>query len=183
MRKISVLLVVLAMAIPAVATVTVSVQDLKGLTGAINYATTGEKVRAFGIDVTVDSGAVITAVAGYVKGESVAPSNLGYGIFPANFARYITVNATTGVVASWDVNTYTPVAGPNDVGALKGIGTNGITLEMGALYYPANDTSPNAPPTTGTLCKITVDKACTATITLNAARGGVVLTDPQSHLK
>jgi hypothetical protein len=59
-----------------------------------------------------------------------------------------------------------------------GLGTPGITVEAGALYYPADDSSPNRPDLTGTLCTIEVDVACTVTVTENDTRGGVVLTDP-----
>jgi hypothetical protein len=144
---------------------------------AINYATDGEKVRAFALDITVDKGK-ITGISDFIRGESTA-ANPGYGIFPANFARYITVNADTGEVAKWDVNDYTPVADPCDTGALGGLGTNGITIEMGALYYPTEDNSPNAPPNSGTLFNLTVSEPATVTIALNEIRGGVVLTDPE----
>jgi hypothetical protein len=50
---------------------------------------------------------------------------------------------------------------------------------MGSLHYPTAADSPNAPPQAGVLCKFTVDGDCTATVSANTARGGVVLYDPQ----
>jgi hypothetical protein len=176
MRKFSVLLTVLALSVPAMATVTVEVVDQGGGVAAINYSTDGEKVRAFALDITVDAG-TIDAIDGYKVGESTA-ADPGYGIFPANFAMYITVDAGTGEVATWDVNEYTPLADPCDPGSLGGLGTAGVTLEMGGLWYPTDDSSPNAPPNSGTLCTLAVSETCNMDIALNGARGGVVLTDP-----
>jgi hypothetical protein len=176
MKKLRMLLAVLVAASPALAAVRITaVPD--GTKVAINYATDGEKVRAFALDITVDKGKIVT-ISDFIRGESTA-AKPGYGIFPANFARYITVNADTGEVAKWDVNDYTPVADPCDSGALGGLGTNGITIEMGALYYPTADNSPNAPPNSGTLFKLTLSETATVTVALNEIRGGVVLTDPE----
>jgi hypothetical protein len=176
MKKLCGLLAVLLATSPVLAAVRI-IAEPNGSTVAIKYATDGEKVRAFALDITVDKG-VITGISDFMRGESTA-AKPGYGIFPANFARFITVNADTGEVAKWDVNDYTPVADPCDSGALGGIGTNGITVEMGALYYPTEDTSPNAPPNNGTLFKLTLSQSATVTIALNEIRGGVVLTDPE----
>ena len=175
MKKIVLTLAVLMLATPALAAVKIIVEDQGNFTAAIKYQTDGEKVRAFALDITVAAG-TIDAISGYVKGESV-PGNIGYGIFPANFALHITV-AETGEVQTWDVADYTPVAPATDPGALGGLGTNGITIEMGALYSPPEDTSPNAPGDSGTLCLLTVSEECTMTAAENATRGGVVLTDP-----
>ncbi len=49
---------------------------------------------------------------------------------------------------------------------------------MGALYYPTDDSSENAPPNSGTLFKLTLSEPADVTVTLNEARGGVVLTNP-----
>ena len=176
MRKQSLLLAALLFATPAMAAVRITVEPA-GSTAAIKYATDGEKVRAFALDITVNKGKIV-AISDFIRGESTAQKP-GYGIFPGNFGRYISVDGTTGEVASWDPNGYTPVADPCDPGALGGLGTNGITIEMGALYYPTGDDSPNAPPTSGTLFKLTLSEPATVTIALNEARGGVVLTNPE----
>jgi hypothetical protein len=175
MKKLSLTLVVLLLATPAWAAVRIMVVP-DGQVAAITYQTDGEKVRAFALDITVDAG-TIDGISDFMRGESTA-ENPGYGIFPANFGRYIVVDADTGEVATWDVNDYTPVADPCDPGALGGLGTDGITVEMGALYYPTDDNSPNAPPNEGQLFTLTVSEEANMTVTLNEARGGVVLTDP-----
>jgi hypothetical protein len=176
MKKRNVVLAMLVLATPAWAAVRIIIEPT-GNTAAIKYATDGEKVRAFALDITASKG-VITDINDFIRGESTA-AKPGYGIFPANFSRYITVNPDNGEVAAWDVNDYTPVADPCDPGALGGLGTNGITIEMGALYYPTDDASPNAPPNSGTLFKLTLSEAASLTVTLNEVRGGVVLTDPE----
>jgi hypothetical protein len=177
MKKLSLLLVVLLLAGPALAAVRIIVED-DGEKAAISYQTDGEKVRAFALDISVDAGAIV-GVSDFIRGESTA-ANPGYGIFPANFGRFIMVDAETGEVAAWDVNDYTPVADPCDPGALGGLGTDGITIEMGALYYPPDDSSPNAPGDTGLLCKLALSAQANVTVSLNEARGGVVLTDPET---
>ncbi len=175
MKKLKFVLAMLVFATPALAAVRIVVVP-EDDTAAIQYATDGEKVRAFALDITVDKG-VITGISDFIRGESTA-AQPGYGIFPANFGRYITVDPDTGEVATWDVNDYTPVADPCDPGALGGLGTSGITVEMGALYYPTDDSSPNAPPNSGLLFKLTVSENANLTVALNEIRGGVVLTDP-----
>ena len=174
MKKFILPLAVLLLATPAWATVAITVVDEGGGVAAIDYAVSGEPnlVRAFALDIQVNAGEII-AISDYMKGEGP-----GFGIFPASFRDYINVDPATGEVETWDVNDYTPLADVNDPGALGGLGTAGITIEMGALYYPTGDSSPNAPPDSGTLCKVTVSEQCTMTVEENATRGGVVLTDP-----
>ncbi len=175
MKKLSLVLAALLLTTPAWAKVRITVVP-DGKTATIKYATDGEKVRAFALDITADKG-VIEGISGFIRGESTKEKP-GYGIFPANFARYITVDPDTGNVAKWDVNDYTPAADPCDPGALGGLGTPGITIEMGALYYPTDDSSPNAPLNQGTLFKLTLSEQAKLTVKLNEARGGVVLTNP-----
>jgi hypothetical protein len=177
MKRLCLLLVAFLLASPALAAVRIIIEP-DGQMAAIKYETDGEKVRAFALDVTVDAGAIM-GISDFIRGESTA-ANPGYGIFPANFGRYITVDAETGEVSAWDVNDYTPVADPCDPGALGGLGTGGITIEMGALYYPPDDSSPNAPGNSGLLCKLTLSAETNVTVTLNEARGGVVLTNPET---
>jgi hypothetical protein len=175
MKKLIFILAALLVTTPALAAVRIIVEPDAEM-AAIKYETDGEKVRAFALDIIADAG-TIDGMSDFIRGESTA-DNPGYGIFPANFGRYITVDADTGEVTDWDVNDYTPVADPCDPGALGGLGTDGITIEMGALYYPTDDSSPNAPANSGVLCKLTLSEEANLTVTLNEARGGVVLTDP-----
>jgi hypothetical protein len=159
MKKLSWLLAGLLFATPALAAVRIVVEPV-----------------GTAVAIKVDKGQ-IAGITDFIRGESTA-ANPGYGIFPANFGRYITVDPDTGEVASWDVNDYTPVADPCDPGALGGLGTDGITIEMGALYYPTDDNSPNAPPNQGQLFKLALSEPASVTVTLNEIRGGVVLTNP-----
>jgi hypothetical protein len=176
MKKLSLVLALLLVAAPAWADVRISVVPESSTVVGIKYDTDGEKVRAFALDITVDKG-VITGISDFMRGESTADQP-GYGIFPANFARYIMVDAVTGEVDSWDIEDYTPVADPCDPGALGGLGTSGITIEMGALYYPTDDSSPNAPPNSGQLFKLALSEEANVTVSLNGIRGGIVLTNP-----
>ncbi len=173
MNKAMGILAMLLLASSASATVTVSA--LLGEDGlvAINYVTTdAEPVRAFALDIAVDAGEII-AVSDFIRGESTMEQP-GYGIFPASFSAAITVDPITGQVADWDLDAYTPLADPNHPGALGGLGTAGVTLEMGALYA-----APEAAPLLfGTLCKLELtDPSASLFIDLNIIRGGIVLND------
>ena len=164
MKKVFFTLILIMMASPAWATIYITATDLGDGMVAIEYSGT-ELARAFALDITVDNG-IIAGITDYVIGDD----NNGYGIFPANFSRHITV-LDTGEVETWDVNDYTPIANPNDPGALGGLGTNGITIEMGSLY----DTQ--APPMQGRLCTVLCTAPCLLSVTTNATRGNVVLED------
>lgn len=174
MKKVILALVVALLASPAMAVVTITATDLDGAGPeglvSIDYTVSGETelVRAFALDIQVDAG-IIDGVSGFKTGVSVA-GDAGFGIFPANFSRYITVNPD-GTVADWAAAGYSPVAEAGDPGALGGIGTDGITIEMGSLY----DGDANKPANSGTLCIVDVNESCNLTITLNAVRGNVVL--------
>jgi hypothetical protein len=166
MRKMILALVVVLLAAPAWADVKI-IAEAEGNVVTISYDATGETelVRAFALDVTA-TGGTIDAVSDFAVGDD----NGGYGIFPANFSRFITVDGQTGEVADWGAEGYTPVADANDTGAAGGLGDAAITLEMGSLYDQA------APGKTGVLCKVTVSDGTTEVcVTLNAVRGGIVL--------
>jgi hypothetical protein len=166
MRKLMLIVAALIIAAPALATVEIGVSDIGGGQAAITYnCTAGEAVRAFALDVTVDAG-TIDAVSGFHTGESLAPGE-GYGIFPGNFRDYIDPAAP-----DWGDANYTPVAPSGDPDALGGLGTAGVTLELGSLYVDAN-----APGGSGTLCVLTVSASCNMCVDLNASRGSVVLED------
>ena len=165
MKKMILALVVILLSTPAWASVSITVTDLGDGKAAIDYSGT-ELARAFALDITADAG-TIDAISDFAVGDD----NNGYGIFPANFRRHITVDAVTGEVSDWAIEGYTPVADANDPGALSGLGTNGITIEMGSVY----DTK--APALEGRLCVITCSEACKVTVATNATRGNVVLED------
>jgi hypothetical protein len=160
-------LAVVLLAAPTWAGVTITLTDLGSNKIAIGYdaTTEAELVRALALDVTATDGNIVD-----IDDYAVGDDNGGYGIFPGNFSLHITVNPTTGMVDSWDDPNYTPVAPADDPGALGGLGTDGITIEMGSLY----DTM--APATTGVLCTVTVSEGTTKLcVTGNAIRGNIVM--------
>jgi hypothetical protein len=171
MRRLVFFLVILMMAGTASATVEIMVKNVNGM-AEIHYKTTAaEPISAFALDVTVDAGN-ITGISGFVRGESTATAP-GYGIFPASFAASISVDPETGEVSDWSVADYTPLANPLHPGALGGLNTPGVTLEMGALYALQE----NAPALEGLLCKLTISEAATIIVGLNEIRGGIVMRD------
>ncbi len=158
MKKIIFVLVVLLLAVPAWATTVTITATQVGTTDQveIKYVSVGNLPRAFGLDITVTDGNIVACEPNMV-GECTADVK-GYGIFPGTI-----VIEADGTVS----NDGTPVAPPGATGALGGIDTNGITIEMGSLYVDGN-----APPLEGVLCTITVTKSCTVKIAGNAARCG-----------
>jgi len=169
MRKIVSILAGLFLCGSAWAGVVITLTDLGDGKVAIGYDARSESqlVRAFALDITATDGNIVD-----INDYYVGDDNRGYGIFPANFSRYITVNPTTGEVENWDAPAYTPVAPPDTPGALGGLGTDGITIEMGSLY----DTG--APSHRGVLCTITVSEGtCRLCVTGNAIRGNIVMED------
>jgi len=169
MRRIASILLGLFLCGSAWAGVTITVTKISNTKVAINYNATTESqlVRAFALDILATGGNIID-----INDYAIGDDSRGYGVFPANFNRYITVNPTTGEVEDWGVPGYTPVAPPDTPGALGGLGTNGITIEMGSLY----DTG--APSKTGMLCTITVSEGTTKLcVKGNAIRGNIVMED------
>ena len=138
---------------------------------AIKYeCTSGEVVRAFALNVSVDLGQII-GVSDYFKGESTLTAQ-GYGIFPAAFRDRIAVG--TGTNINWEVPGYTPLAVVADRPAdtLPGLNSSGVTLELGGLWDP---TVPGAvPPPTGTLCTLQLSQAANVSVAANVSRGGVI---------
>lgn len=84
-----------------------------------------------------------------------------------------TITIVNGVVIDWG----TPVAPSGDPGALGGIGTSGVTVEICSLYDMDNANDGNKPAASGCLFKITTNKACNVTVAANSIRGGVVCED------
>lgn len=163
MKKIIFTLVLVMLAAPAWAEISITATDMGDGVVGIDYSGS-ERARAFALDIIVDAGA-ITAISDFAIGDD----NNGYGIFPANFSRFINVDPETGEVVDWTADGYTPIANPDDPGALGGLGSNGITIELGSLY------TTNAPPMQGRLCTVTCSQPCKITVSTNAIRGNVVL--------
>lgn len=160
MKKFLMLLVItLAAPLFAATSVSVTVQDKGSGWAAINYAVTEANVVAFGLNVSVDSSAKITAIQGYFTGECNSTTK-GYGIFPGRIGI-----AGDGTVTSWG----NPIAPNTAPGASStGLGTGTVVLELGALY----DNIANKPGATGQLCQLKVDKCCKMSIAVNGTRCG-----------
>jgi len=157
MKKIAFVLAVLLLATPTWAAVTITATQVGDTNEVeISYSTDGNLPRAFGVDITVTDGNIVACTPEMV-GECDA-TDQGYGIFPGTI-----VIEADGTVSDYN----TPVAPSDDPGALGGLGTAGITVEMGSLYTDAN-----APADSGVLCTIVVTESCTVNIAGNAARCG-----------
>jgi hypothetical protein len=157
MKKTLLVLTVLALAVPAMAAVSIDVNDLGGGVAAIEY-TADANMSAFGLKVSVDAG-TITAVSPNKVGESNSTAK-GFGIFLGT----IDINSTTGLVDNYG----SPVAPNSDPGAGgTGLDTNTVVIELGALYEDGNQ-----PPLSGTLCQVTVSECCKMTVTVEPTRCG-----------
>jgi hypothetical protein len=176
MRRITILLTLLIFTASANAAIKITVEDVNGL-AAIQYeCTEGEVVRAFALDVKVDTG-TIDGISGFFVGECTLEKQ-GYGIFPASFRDNIEID-DTGEVVSWDVEGYNPLAKVDDCpeGTLAGLGTDGVTLELGGLW--AVDDPALVPASKGTLCLLQISEAANVTVTPNVCRRGIVLAQPE----
>ena len=166
MKKMIFVLAVLIIAAPALAQqVVISCADADNGVCVVSFDATGADpnlVRAFALDIVVDSGAKIIDVD-----DSV---NADYIIFPGSIV------ITGGAVSSYG----TAKGDPNLYAGTLGLDPNGMTVEMGSLYYPPGPGSVNAPAKLGELLRFTVDADCNVSISANAARGGVVMEDSSS---
>ncbi len=162
MKKIIAALVVLAIAAPAMAAVTVSAVDEGDGVVAIHYATTGDPVRAFGLDLT------LTGCGDPNFVDVNGTTNADYPIFPGS----VTIDMD-GNVSDYG----TPIGSVDDHPDTKaGLGTDGVTIEMGSLYASGDP----APASSGILLKLDVRANGQLGIAENAARGGVVMEDGSS---
>jgi len=169
MKKLIALFAVIALAAPVYAqeTVTLTLADEGGdpTIVSVSYDASGASTLLSGLafDITVDGGALITDITDFKTGESTAASP-GYGIFMGSIDLTDPQNPVWG----------DPVAPASDPGALGGLGTAGITVEMGALYDQAE--AGDAPDTSGLLFKIAVDcqgaEDVNVTVTPEATRAG-----------
>jgi hypothetical protein len=166
MKKIVLVLAVLLLASPALADVVITVEatsDSNVCTITYDASTETELPRAFALNVTV-SGANIVEVNNYHVGESNAAGQ-GYGIFMGTIVIDNDGNVT---------DAGTPVAPNNHPGALGGLGTSGVTLEMGSLYEDSN----YAPDPCGTLCCVELSGCGRLSVTVeDTYRGGIVMED------
>jgi hypothetical protein len=161
-------------ATPCAGSVRVFVQDVNGTAWLKYQCTAGEIVRAFALDVTVDQG-VIFRVSDFLVGVS-KPGAQGYGIFPASFRDHATVGSGTNV--TFDLTQYSPLAVVADYPAdtQPGLGSSGVTLELGGLWDPALPAA--IPPATGTLCALHLSRSANVSVAPNQDRGGVIASPP-----
>ena len=161
MKKIVLSILVLMLAGSAMAAKDVNfVAVHEGTTGVVRIyydanSPPGPLPRAFALDITVDNSQTI---------DAISDLSVDYWVYPGS----IDINDVGGVN---DVGT--PVADYNDLPSDTelGLGTSGITIEMGSLYVGAA----NEPDPCALLCKVTVSSDCNLTITGNVGRGKAVL--------
>jgi len=155
MKKLVLVLAVLLISLPAMAAnVTITATCDKGVY-TVSYATDGNLPRAFALDITVAAGTI----------TAVSDLSAAYNIYPGSI-----------VIVDGEVNDPgSAVCDASYPDTLGGLGTAGITIEMGSLYA-AGETAPAA---SGTLCKFTAsDTTVDAAIALNGIRGGIVMENP-----
>ncbi len=164
MKKIIVALVVLAIAAPAMATDVDAVQ-IGGSEVKITYDASGdpELVRAFGIDITLDSD------ANFVDTNDTSAD---YPIFPGSVV----------IDMFGDVSNYgTPIGSVDDhPDTQQGLDFNNVTIEMGSLYAGGDP----APSDIGDLLVLEIGNVGNSPVippvfnvsmANNTARGGIVL--------
>lgn len=173
MKKIVLTLAMLMLASPAWAAVNITAAQVGDTNEiVISYASTGVLPRAFSLNLQLDepNSSIV----------SVGNVNADFPIHPGTISIDL-----SGPEPSIDYGT--PVAPQSDLPSdtLPGLGTTGVTIEMGSLYAPTGPGSPNAPDPNGVLLSIILagDPGSTIclTITGNVARAGsdgVVLEDP-----
>lgn len=165
MRKIILILAVLAVASPAMAAVTITCTPDDGGVVTVSFTNDSGRVRAFALDIAVDGGAII-------EPNSASGFNADYSIYPGS----IEINSVTGEV---DANG-SPVCGSDYPGTEPGPGTASMTIEMGSLYVGEG----NAPGQDDDLLTFVVDcngaADCNVTVALNTIRGGVVMENGDS---
>jgi hypothetical protein len=177
MRKIALTLVVLMLAASASEGTVSLTMSSWGDEITIHYDAGGEPnlVRAFALNISADNDTNIVAIlddaenAAYYQWQP-------YNIYPGQVV--IEVNATSGKAEIVDQGS--PAADPCEypgTGTLPGLGTDGITIEMGSLYEKGEESPPAA---AGNLVTFVVNNDCNITVTVNTARGGVVLENGSS---
>ncbi len=179
MRKALLVVVLLSVVAPVMATTTIiavqtgtyTADGTKQAIVTVGY-TSDVNVRAFALDINVDSGMNLDNIRDFNRGESKAPGG-GYGIFPGRFRDFVNPSNPDPCYA---LATYNPTAPSGDPGASgTGQDTNKIIVEMGTLYYG----DANRPALSGTLFRIDVNSEkgpgpATVTIAGDTMRSGDV---------
>ncbi len=141
-----IVLIILMVSVPSFATVVFTMRDLGNYQVELSYdaSTSGSLVSGFALNINVSEGQIIDVVS----------VNDDYWVYPGQIV----------IQEGEIINPGTPVAG--------GLGTDKVTIEMGALYDPRGGTPPafSAP-----LVVFTVTDECNIVIDDNTGAGGVVL--------
>ncbi len=178
MKKLLTLIAVLALTAPVFAAqgdpnVLISCTDEGGGIVRVDYevlvedGVTPALMRGVALDITVDAG-TIDEISDYATGSTPADSTMiptGYSVFMGS----IQFAADPNYVSDFG----DPVAPNTDPDALDGLGSMGITVELGSLYAEGDP----APGMSGMLFRLTVTDECDMTIAANTTRGGCVLED------
>ena len=171
MKKLMFLMMALLVA-PAMADVTISIEDNEDLTADIVMTATDDDadgasslVAGIALDVSVANG-VITGVTNFMADGVSTAATPGYGIFLG------TITFTGGTPEAID-QVGTPVAPDTAPDSPGQLGTAAIVLEFGGLYDVG--VPGDAPLAVTTLCTIAVSEPTDLTLGANATRGGVVI--------
>lgn len=182
MKKLLTLFAVFALTAPVLAAdpnVLVTCDE----TGLVSYEVLVEDgvdpglMRGIALDITTSNSALITGISQYDAEGAGVPADsesipAGYSIYMGS----VTFATDPNLIADFG----DPVAPNTDPDALGGLGTTGITVEMGSLYADGDP----APPTSGPLFKLDIDlngeSDTVLTIVANATRGGCVMEDGTS---
>jgi hypothetical protein len=165
MKKVALALLVLAITMPAMAEVRITLSVGEPNEVIVGYETDGEDVRAFALSISVSGGAYIVGSAEPTQD----PETGDYWVYPTNMT--FTVSDGNTVVDEYG----SPIAEESNDGGV---------LEMASLYSANDPCHPAKPPTSGTLCSFRLANECggepnfTVTVTENAQRAGIVLEDP-----
>jgi len=166
MKKLICALVVLAMAAPVwadvniTAGIVVDVCDTNNATVTVTFDASGESnnVRAYAVDITLEGDATII-------GATCADN--GYYVYPGSIDI-----SSSGEVDDWG----SCVCDSSFDGTLGGVGTSGVTVEMGSLYEDGEPAPADA--NTLVVLEITGCGDVNVVVALNAIRGGVVMENP-----
>jgi len=163
MHKFALALLVLALVVPAMANVNITMTKGAGVDAnkvTVSYGcTAGEEVRAFALKIAV-TGKIFSV-------GSPVGLNTNYYVYPGSIQF-----AVAGSGETYISNLGTPVAAQD---------ANGGIIEMASLYAAGDVNHPSAPTSSGKLLKFGVNCGATSqtvTLTLDTLRGGVVLKDP-----
>jgi hypothetical protein len=182
MKKLLCLFAVIALAAPIYAAdpnVHITCTDEGGGTVRIDYEVKVEDgvdpglARGFAMDITVSGNATIEGISDYSNDGTATSTPSEYGVFISS----IDFGSDPNNVDDWG----DPVA--SGTGALGGLTTNGITVEIASLYNATTEAA-KAPGMSGTLFKIQIagngDATTNVSIAAEALRGGAVMEDVAS---